>query len=165
MGTLIIYATKYGCTERCAKSLSAKLSGKVDLLNIKNGQTPDITKYDKIIIGGSIYAGRIQKSIKDFCINNHSILRNKKLGLFICCGFAENFQQYLTNSFSKELLEAAVSKQCFGGELNLENMKFFDRLVTKMITKAVNKSDTNHKSLTPMILADNISQLAKAIEL
>jgi menaquinone-dependent protoporphyrinogen oxidase len=165
MSTLIIYASKYGCTERCAKSLAAKLSGKVDLVNIKKGQAPDISKYDVIIVGGSIYVGQIQKSIKEFCINDLSTLKEKKVGLFICCGFAENTEQHMANAFPRELLEVAVTKECFGGELNIEKMKFFDKLLTKMITKATNKSDSKAKSAPPKILTDNITKLAKAIEL
>lgn len=35
MNTLIVYATKYGCTEKCTSLLSKKLTGKVELCNLK----------------------------------------------------------------------------------------------------------------------------------
>jgi menaquinone-dependent protoporphyrinogen oxidase len=164
MNTLVIYATKYGCTERCAKSLSGKLSGKVDLINIKTSQLPDLSKYDRVIIGGSIYVGQIQKPIKEFCIKNLSLLKEKKVGLFICCGFAENVKQHMENSFPKELLEVALGKECFGGELNLEKMKFFDRFITKMVSKAAKKSETNKSAGAPIVIADNINKLASCME-
>jgi len=59
MNILIAYATKYGCTEKCAAVLSEKLTGKVDLCNLKGGRASDLTQYEKVIIGGSIYMGKI----------------------------------------------------------------------------------------------------------
>ena len=35
MKTLIIYSTKYGCTEKRVKTLSERLTGEVELINIK----------------------------------------------------------------------------------------------------------------------------------
>ena len=63
MSTLIVYASKYGCTEKCVKLMSKKLNDKVDLINLKNINDIDLSKYDKVIIGGSIYIGRIQKEV------------------------------------------------------------------------------------------------------
>jgi hypothetical protein len=42
MNTLIVYATKYGCTEKCAVILSEKLTGKVDLCNLKGVKDVDL---------------------------------------------------------------------------------------------------------------------------
>lgn len=164
MNTLIIYGTKYGCTERCAKSLSGKLTGKVDLVNIKKNKVPGLTKYDRVIIGGSIYVGKIQKEIKEYCTKNLNELKEKKLGLFICCGFSENFNQHMENAFPKELLEAAVAKECFGGELNLDKMNIFHRFLTKIVSKASKKSSTDTKAGAPIIIAENINKLARSLE-
>ena len=35
MNTLLVYSSKYGCTEKCAKTLSKELKDKVDLINLK----------------------------------------------------------------------------------------------------------------------------------
>ena len=67
MNTLIVYSSKYGCTEKCAKLIKEKLNEEVDLVNLKNVKDIDIYKYNKVIIGGSIYIGKIQKSVTEFC--------------------------------------------------------------------------------------------------
>ncbi len=36
MSTLIAYATKHGCTEKCAKKVANKLPDAVELKNLKN---------------------------------------------------------------------------------------------------------------------------------
>ena len=56
MKTLILYATRHGCAEKCATKL-----------------------------GGSIHAGKIQKGVKDFCAKNLEVLKGKRLGLYLCC--------------------------------------------------------------------------------
>ena len=60
MCTLIVYATKHGSVKR-VQILSSKFDGQVVLINVKETEDLDLSKYDKVIIGGSIYAGRIQR--------------------------------------------------------------------------------------------------------
>lgn len=86
MSTLIIYASKYGYTEKCSKKLAEEISDEVDLVNIKVDKQPKIENYDKVIIGGSIYMGKIQKKINSFCIDNLEVLKGKKLDyLLVVC--------------------------------------------------------------------------------
>ena len=84
MSTLIAYASKHGCTEVCAEKLSQRLGEKAELYNLKSGNAIDISQYDKVIIGSSVYVGKINKEATEFCTNNRSALENKKVGLFIC---------------------------------------------------------------------------------
>ena len=86
MKTLIIFATKYGSAEKCANILQEKLNGDVEVLNIKTDKIPDISNFENIVIGGSIYIGKIQREIRDFCKQHLEALLTKKTGLFICAG-------------------------------------------------------------------------------
>ena len=79
MKTLIVYATKYGSTEKCAKLLSGKLSSEVKLCNLKLEKNIDLSKYDKVIIGTSVYMGRVRKEINEFFISNSNELITKKV--------------------------------------------------------------------------------------
>lgn len=47
--------------EKCSKELKDKLHGEVVTVDIKKDSVPDIGLFDNIIIGGSVYAGKIQK--------------------------------------------------------------------------------------------------------
>lgn len=154
MSTLIAYATKYGCTEKCASMLAKKLTGKVDLLNLKEGKSLDLSHYDKVIIGGSVYIGKIQKEAAEFCTKNLDELKNKKIGLFIC-GMQEKdaIDTELNASFPEELLSIASAKGYFGGEFIFKKLNFFERLVVKKISK-IDKDISN-------ILTENIDNFAK----
>ncbi|MCC5911081.1 MAG: flavodoxin domain-containing protein [Clostridiaceae bacterium] len=134
MSTLIIYATKYGCTEKCAKMLSEKLQGKVELWNLKENKTIDFTQYDKIILGGSIHMGKIQKEVTELCSKNLNQLKDKKLGLFICCmREGDTAETELNSSFPQKLLDHAVATGCFGGEFIFKKMNFIDKMIIKKV--------------------------------
>lgn len=152
MSTLIAYATKYGFTKTCAEILAKKLDEKVEICDL-GGKAPNPAEYDKVIIGGSIYAGKIQKAAARFCTENLDTLKGKKLGLFIT-GIAEgdDARKQLDSSFPKELLAVAVAKESFGGECNYEKMNFMERLIVKKIT-GLNQSQSR-------IAEDNITHFA-----
>lgn len=137
MKILIAYASKYGCTEKCAKALSKKLSGNVDFLDLRRSKNAvDLSMYDGVIIGGSIYMGRIQKQVSEFCDRNLNELTNKRVGLFICC-MAEGkvAQQELGNVFPQRLLDGAIAKEYFGGEFVFKKMNPMYRLIVKKMAQ------------------------------
>jgi len=70
-----------------------------------------------------------------FCADNLSVLKDKKLGLFIC-GMADedDARKQLESSFPKELLAAAVAREFFGGACNYEKMNFMESFIMKKIT-------------------------------
>lgn len=84
MNTLIVYASKYGCTEKCARLLADQLTGTVELHHLKKDRAKDWSSYDTIVIGGPIYAGQIRKEVTAFCEEHMELLKQKRLGLFIC---------------------------------------------------------------------------------
>lgn len=158
METLIAYATKYGATEKAAKKLAEKMSGPVTLVNVKqkSHENLDLTKFDVIAVGGSIYAGGIQKEVQDFCSENEEIFLTKKLGLFICCGNEELAKEQLSRSFSEKLLDKATAKSYFGYAYDFEKMGFLSKIVVKKVSK-VNESKFE-------INEENISAFAEALK-
>jgi len=136
MKTLIIYASKYGCTENCASYLKDQLSSEVELIDInKTDQKIDLETFDTILIGGSIYAGKLySKELRTFCQNNVDELCKKRIGLFLCCAQPDTDDLFLKN-FPSALLEHAELTKTFGSEARLEAMKFLDKTILKAVTK------------------------------
>ncbi len=132
----IFYATKHGCTEKCALKLKAGLSGEIESFNIKKYPKTQIDKYDIILIGGSIHAGRIQKSIQKFCKNHLDILLKKKIGLFICCmEKGEKAEEQFKNAFPQKLQDHAKAKGSFGGAFDFDKMNFVEKTIIKKVAK------------------------------
>ncbi|MDF2674454.1 MAG: flavodoxin [Clostridiales bacterium] len=163
MNTLVIYASKHGTAKKCASEVSQRLTGKVDLCNIKSGKLPELSQYERVIIGGSIYVGKIQKDISDFCLNNLGLLKQKKLGLYLCCSNKKEFDTELKNAFPQELISTAAAVENFGGEFNFKEMNFLERAAIKMVSKGMAKEDPSMaqmdmKKSVSMLLQDNIDR-------
>ncbi|MCL2526896.1 MAG: flavodoxin domain-containing protein [Defluviitaleaceae bacterium] len=140
MKTLIIYTSKYGCTADCASNIKSKLQGDVTLLDI-NKTVPggELSTYDTVIIGGSVYIGKIAKKLRLFCQNNVDALTAKKIGIFLCCALENEADAVLAANFPSALLEKSVSTKVLGSEARLDKMGFLD----KTMIKAVSKGDFN----------------------
>jgi len=156
MRVLVAYATKYGSTEKCAKLLSEKLNGKVEIINLKEKRDIDLSLYDKVVVGGSIYAGKILKEVIEFCNKNIEVLKEKEIGLFICCmREGDSVEEQMKSAFPVELIGKAVAVSNFGGEFLFKKMNFIDKLITKKIVKIYTDKSN--------ILDDNIENFARLI--
>lgn len=155
MKSLIIYTSKTGATESCAKKLKEQLKD-CTMENIDNLKE-DINQYDLIIIGSPIRMGMIDKRIKKFLLNNREKLKAKKTAYFICCGFHENWKKYYEENIPKDLLESAVVYDSFGGELDIEKQKGFDKWIIKMVSKSIEED----KKIE--ILEENIDKFIKKL--
>ncbi|GLB25413.1 flavodoxin [Lacrimispora xylanolytica] len=156
MSTLIAYASKYGFTKTCAEHLARTLGDQVELCDLSSS-LPDLKKYDKVIIGGSVYAGKIRKPVTRFCLENLKDLTEKRLGLFIC-GMAkeEDAKKQLETSFPRELLSVAAAKESLGGECNYDKMNFLEKFIMKKITGS--SQSQRHMA------EDNITRLASQMK-
>lgn len=144
--TLIVYASKHGCAESCARTLAEKIDGETVIQNLKNKKTLELESFDQIIIGGSVYAGRVQKEVRIFCRDHEEILKRKTLGLFLCGtseGDAANRQ--LETAYPASLLLMAAAKESFGGRIILDQMNFFEKRIIKAVAKL--ESDMSNLSL------------------
>lgn len=149
MKTLIAYSTTHGCTEKTAVELKEQLGGAVELVNLKKQSNPELGSFDRIIIGGSIHAGQIQKRIKEFCSKNLEELKLKELGLFICCmEQGESAQKQLLEAFPEELHQNAKSSAIFGGEFDFNKMNFLEKVVVKKVAKVKEStSNVDHQAI------------------
>lgn len=134
--------------------LAEKLPGEVTLVNVKNDEIPNLENYDRIIIGGSIYAGRIQKEIKKLCTDFSDLLRKKKPGVFICCGLKDRADKQLKEAFP-EIYDHISVKGYFGYEMDFSRLNFFERLIVRVVSKT--------KESRSEILTENIEKFAREI--
>lgn len=73
---LILYAGKYGCTEKAAMQLQSRLDG-AEVVNLRYAKVPELAAYDTVILGGSIYYGRIRKEMAVFTAKHKQELLKK----------------------------------------------------------------------------------------
>lgn len=135
MKTLLVYASKHGCTEKCAQLLEGKLTCEVQLVNLDKDKLPALDAYDTVIIGGSIHVGKVQKSVATFCKNYLEVLLKKRVGLFICCANLEQVDTQMKGAFPEQLFSHAIGKVHLGHAYDFAKMNFIERKIIKTIAK------------------------------
>ena len=138
MKTIILYSSKTGVTEDCAKSL-ANLLNVQDCFDLSNKALPSIQDYDQIIMGTSIYAGMVRRPFKKFIAINHSLLMTKKISLFTC-GANDKINPIhdLVSSIPSDVLNHFEHIGYFGWEAREEKLGFFGKFVLKKIQEKEN---------------------------
>ncbi len=136
MKTAIIYATRHGCTEKCAKELANQLPQNAALINLDQSTDINLQAFETIILGGSIHAGSLNKKLSKHIEKYGKTLESKKIGLFLCCmEEGEKAEEQFENAFPGYLKSKAIAKGLFGGEFNFERMNFFEKAIIKKIAK------------------------------
>ncbi|NTW24494.1 MAG: flavodoxin [Lentimicrobium sp.] len=135
MKTAIVYRSHHGTTEKVANMISEEI-GKENtrLFNLKKEKLIDLSKFDRVIIGGSIHAGSIQKSVKEFCAGNMVALLEKPLGLFLSCMEDQKAREQFDSAYPELLRSHARSCKITGGEFNFDKMNFLEKAIIRKVS-------------------------------
>lgn len=151
MNIIIIYATKHGSTGKIVDIIKDKLiEHEVTIINLNREEAPEPSQYDRILIGGSVYMGRLQKKTSQFLQKHHDKLLNKEIGLFLC-GMTEDekeIEELIKRVFPEDLLEHARAADLLGGEFLLDKLNFFERFIVKKVGKVTqSQSKINNEKI------------------
>lgn len=155
MSAIVIYSTKHGAAASCAEILSDKAQGDIIVANVKDD--PDFSGFDTVILGASVYVGKIQPEMTRFCTKNLETLLKKKIGLFISSGdHTERGREYL-KLFGDNIYAHASARELFGDEIHWETMNLMEKLAMRIIKKARGSSSS--------LEMENISSFLERMEL
>ena len=156
MKTLIAYASKTGASEKCARMLAERIpdSTLCDLCREK----PDPNAYEQVIVGGGVRMGALHVDARQYLDGCKPVLLQKRLGLYLCAGFAEKAGEIFANNVDPELRAHAVACECFGGEIDMSNLRGFDRLITKMALRSF--KDAEGRAAMPRLLPERVEAFA-----
>ncbi|MCL1854099.1 MAG: flavodoxin domain-containing protein [Clostridia bacterium] len=141
MKIIIYYATKHGAAEEIAKRLARAL-GDADTVNLAGRGILPPEAADRVIVGGSVYAGMLRKEMRDFLTRHQEVLAEKPLGLYLsgmsedACGAA------LEKAAPAVLTAAAKVKDWLGGIVDPAKLSFFERAILRMVTGKCEPMDT-----------------------
>ena len=166
MKILIAYASKNGSTADCAKRLANLMHhADVTLVNLET-ESPEPDLYDVVVFGSSVRFGKLLPPATRFLKEHHDTLLQKKLALFLCCGYAHEYEYYLEKLFPKDVLEHSVQTLYFGGTLKKDGLPFFDKMVVRSMRASIFENDIDNGEYTPTlpsILPENIDKMATHI--
>ena len=135
MKTAIIYTSKHGSAEKLANELAEGIGRKAcRIINLKTEKDVDLSAFDQVVLGASIYAGTIQKRMRKFVESRQHELMHKRLGLYICAMDKSRFDQELKDAWPDLLMEHATCARVMGGEFNLSDMNFLERMAVKKVS-------------------------------
>lgn len=138
MQGIILYKSKYGATKKYALWL-AELTG-FDCMPLADFETNNFSSYDTVILGGGVYASGI--ACIPFLKKNFPKLRGKKILVYTCGAspYDKKCFDELVNHNMKEPLANIPVFYCRGG-FDMPAMSLKDRMLCKMLRKAVSKKD------------------------
>ena len=154
MKTIILYATKYGAAEDIAQRIAKEIDGAI--IHNLNKDAPALEEFDCIIIGSSVYAGKIRKEAKEFLAKNKDALLKKKFGLFVSGIGADGEKKYFNDNFPHEILQSAKAAGFLGGIFDPKKAGAFERFIVKLIIK--------HPDYINVIDEDRIIKFAEIME-
>ena len=160
MKTAIVYVSNHGATEWVAQKLAGALEvSPSDVINLRKNHQFDPDQYDRIIIGGSIHAGHIQRRVKDFCKTHTADLLRRQIGLFVCCMHTgEQAQQQFEFNFPELLRLHSSSNKIMGGAFDFEKMNWFEKIIVKKVA-GVTKTTS---SIDEQLIHEMVAELKKS---
>ncbi len=130
------YGSKYGYTRKMVEQLADALEAEVTLQDLKQKDKGSWQHADALILGGSVYAGRLRKEVRSFAAQNKAELLSKPLGLFLCgMQDKEESEAAFRTNFDAELLSAAKVKAFLGGAFQIEKMNVLEKTIIKKVAK------------------------------
>lgn len=135
MKRIIIYATKYGCTEKAVKMLQSKIPGGIEAVNVAKEKAPDLSSFETVILGGPIYVGKMHNALSAYMKQNRETLKGKRLALFVCAGEQDPtlMEKQLAAAFPEELHNRAFLREDFGGELYWDKLDLMTKFILRMV--------------------------------
>jgi menaquinone-dependent protoporphyrinogen IX oxidase len=131
MKGVIIFKGKYGATWQYTEWLASVLH--LPAMKIDQVTGEHLSKYDCLVIGSSVYIGRLL--IKDWLKQNLAFIQNKKIFLFIVCGTAPGEKDKL-EKIAKDNIPEEIRNKCevyfLHGRMIMKNFTWLDRFVLKL---------------------------------
>ena len=97
----VLYVSSLGKTRKIANYIAKGLNA--DVFDLKKQRSVDISKYDHIIFGTGIHAGRPYGALVDFLTENKDRMSGKKTSLFLSCMYDGEKGETQLKNVSSEL--------------------------------------------------------------
>jgi menaquinone-dependent protoporphyrinogen IX oxidase len=117
----VLYGTWCGSSRDAGLWISEGMDGIANVFDVR--ENPDLSKYDHIIIGGSIRSGQTPAPLQEYIKKNKEMLKAKIRGLYAVCG---NMMQPVGPEQKTALIDNHLAKIC--GDINVPSKVFLGRI-------------------------------------
>ncbi|HEX2951346.1 MAG TPA: flavodoxin domain-containing protein [Armatimonadota bacterium] len=161
MKGVIIYKSKYGSTRQYAEWLHGETG--FDLFDVRQSP-PDFQQYDTLIIGSSVFAGRL--ALANWIRQHWPSLCGKTVLVMMVNITAD---QNMVANFVPQSLPGEIADHLkvfpVGGRYSLQQMSFFDRTMIKMVASLEKRQEVKQELLAERdwVNKDNLQALLDEI--
>jgi menaquinone-dependent protoporphyrinogen IX oxidase len=124
----VLYGTWCGSSHDAGLWISEGMNGIANVFDVR--ENPDLSKYDYIIIGGSIRNGQTSVLLQEYITKNKDLLKGKIRGLYAVCG---NMMQPVGPEQKTALIDNHLAKIC--GDINVPSKVFLGRITLGLMDK------------------------------
>lgn len=165
MKGIIIYKGKYGATQQYAEWFGGELS--LPVADSKDIKENELTYYDFLLIGTSVYIGKlqIQKWLKD----NFSFIRSKKIFLFQVAATPPE-EKEKRQAYNRSGIPSAIINNCefyfLPGRMMMQKLSWKDRFMLKMGARLTKDPAAKKTMLTDYddVRKENIGEMLTAVK-
>lgn len=119
----VIYGTWCGSSRDAGVWISEGMGAIADVFDVR--EKPDVSKFDYVVIGGSIRSNAVSQELQDFLNKNKDQLKSKIKGFFVVMGNnrqpvgPEQVKQYIDGHLSKITGVTGVPGRAFNGRITI----------------------------------------------
>ena len=119
----VIYSTWCGSSRDAGVWISEGMGGIADVFDVR--ENPDPSKYDHIVVGGSIRSAKVSQEMQDYLAKNKDVLKSRIRGFFCVQGNMkkptgpENVKQLIDGHLSQITDVTGVPGKCFNGRITI----------------------------------------------
>lgn len=171
MKILIVYASVTGTTTECVRLLRHFLRRRKPTVVDLEKDVPDPSDYDTVIVGGPVRHAKLHPAVVNYLERYGEVLKTKKTGYFIVCGFADEAEEQIEKCIPKELRASAFDAVSFGGTLDVSKQKRFrDKLYVRFMRNTITDTgdgdateDGEFTRVLPTVNPETISRFASKL--
>ncbi len=170
---LFLYSTTDGQTLKICRYLENELSAEFEseLCDLNELEKVDIGAYERVVIGGSIRYGRLNKKLYQFIDNHLEALNQHKVAFFCVNLTARKEQQDKDTPEGSVYMQTFLKKSpwvpklqgVFAGALRYPKYKLIDRLCIQLIMK-ITGGETNPTKEVEYTNWKKVAQFAQSIK-
>lgn len=125
---LIAYASKHGSTEAVARAIATRLRSKGLHVDVRAAAIPtDAGAYDAVVLGGSLYMGRLHADARRFLLRNRPALESIPFAVFalgpLSMDNAAGSREQLDRALGRAEVAPSVV-EIFGGVVEPAKLRF-----------------------------------------
>lgn len=132
---LIVYASRYGQTEKIARRIAHIADGTdvhTDVVSVANAHHFPLEEYDFLIVAGSVYFGRHNRKLEDFVRQELAVISTMEAAFVSVSGSKD---EAFVHDFARRTGWVPEIHAIFGGGEPYTKYGFFTRMLMRSIAK------------------------------